>query len=293
MAFTTPRAFALLCALCASLQAQFLTTGIESITLSMSGVAGSTPMNIAWHPDFQQYYGGRGGNSSYGGRVWSASGSIVQTLEPINTDLRSFFHNSNTGNLENITYAANVSSAGYRTVGLDSSGRFTGAYTDAGVVLSGLPSNQVAPAYDAARNLFYAYDSGGTVKTVNPATGAVIGTITLDLTAAGSTNIPYHVIGYEPTYDALITYTTTGGARALAFNPTTGAFITSVSLPGTVPSPDYWRMGYANHLLFVYDSNIDAFRGYQITTIPEPGTVALLALGVTLLGIGHYRRRRR
>ncbi len=292
MAFTTPRALILLCALCGGLQAQFLTTGIESITLSMASVDGSTPMNVAWHPGFQQYYGGRGGSSSYGGRVWSANGAIIQTLSPINTDLRSFFYNSNTSNLENITYAAYGSSAGYRTVGLDSSGRFTGSYTNFSVTLSGLPSDQVAPAFDAARNIFYAYESGSTVKTVNPATGAVVSTITLDLTAAGSPSIPTHVIGYEPTLDALITYTITGGARALAFNPTTGAFVTSVSLPGTLPSPGEWRMGYANHLLFVYDSGLDGYRGYQITAIPEPGTFALLGVGLAMVGIGYYRRRR-
>lgn len=292
MAFTTPRALILLCTLCGSLQAQFLTTGVEKITLSMSSVAGSTPMNIAWHPSFQQYYGGRGGSSSYGGRVWSMSGAIVQTLTPINTDLRSFYYNSNTGNLENITYAAYTSATGRRTVGLDASGLFTGSYTNFSVTLSGFPSDQVSPAYDAARNLFYAYESGSTVKTVNPTTGAVVSTITLDLTAAGSPSIPTHVIGYEPTLDALITYTTTGGARALAFNPTTGAFVTSVSLPGTLPSPGEWRMGYANHLLFVYDSGLDAYKGYQITAIPEPGTLALLGVGLAIVGIGYYRRRR-
>ena len=282
----------LICSLCGSLQAQFLTTGVESITLSMVNVAGSTPMNIAWHPGFQQYYGGRGGNSSYGGRVWNVSGSIVQNLTPINTDLRSFFYNSNTGNLENITYAASGSSAGYRTVGLDANGQFTGSYTNFNVTLTGLPSGQVAPAYDAGRNLFYAYESGSTVKAVSPSTGLAVSTITLDLTAAGSPSIPTHVIGYEPTYDALITYTTSGGARALAFNPTTGAFVTSISLPGTLPSPGEWRMGYANHLLFVYDGGIDGYRGYQITAIPEPGTLALLGTGLVMVAIACYRRRR-
>ena len=292
MAFTTRRALMLLCALCGSLQAQFLTVGVESIALSMVNVSGSTPMNIAWHPGFQQYYGGRGGSSSYGGRVWSASGSILQNLDPINTDLRSFFYNSNTGNLENITYAAYGSSSGYRTVGLDANGLFTGSYSNFSVILSGLPSDQVAPAYDAGRNLLYAYESGSTVKAVNPSTGAVVSTITLDLTAAGSTSLPAHVIGYEPTLDALITYTTTGGARALAFNPTTGAFVTSISLPGTLPSPGDWRMGYANHLLFVYDGGSDSYRGFQITAIPEPGTLALLGTGLVMVAIAYYRRRR-
>lgn len=291
MAFTTPRALLLLLALAGSVQAQFLTTGIETITLSLSGVNGSTPMNIAWHPGFQQYYGGRGGSSSYSGRVWNSSGSIVQTLTPINTDLRSFFYNSNTGNLENVTYAAYYSSSGYRTVGLDANGLFTGSYTNFSVTLSGLPSDQAAPAYDAGRNLLYGFESGSTVKAVSPTTGLVVSTVTLDLTAAGSPTLPTHVIGYDSSNDALITYTTTGGARALAFNPTTGAFVASISLPGTVPSPGEWRMGYANHQLFVYDSGIDSFRGYQITAIPEPGTIALLGVGLAMIGFTWRRRR--
>lgn len=291
MAFTTPRAIALLLALTSSVSAQFLTTGIERFTLSMTGVAGSTPMNIAWHPDYQLYYGGRGGNSSYGGRVWSSSGAIVQTLAPINTDLRSFFYNSTSGKLENVAYAAYGSASGYRTVGLDANGQFTGSYTNIGVTLSGLQSDQVAPAFDAGRNLLYAFNGGATVKAISASTGLVTSTITLDLTAAGSPGLPDYVIGYEPTYDALITYTTTGGARALAFNPTTGAFITSVTLPGTVPAPSDWRMGYANHLLFIYDSEVDGFRSFEITAIPEPGTLALLALGLALVGVVSWRRR--
>jgi len=80
-----------------SLRAQFLTTGIQTTTLSLAGVSGSTPMNIAWHPGFEQYYGGRGGSTSYGGIVWNASGGVVQNLSPINTDLQRFFYKPNTG----------------------------------------------------------------------------------------------------------------------------------------------------------------------------------------------------
>jgi hypothetical protein len=272
------------------LQAQFLLTATPTVTLSMSSVAGSTPMNIAWHPVYGQYYGGRGGNSSYGGIVWSTSGAVLQNLAPINTDLRSFFYNLNTGNLENVTYAAYGSTSGYRAVLLNGSGLFTGNYTNVGVTLSGLADSQVAPAYDAARNLLYAYASGNTVTVVSPATGLAVNSITLDLTAAGSPVLPSDVIGYDAINDALISYTTSGGARALAFNATTGAFLASVTLPALTESPSNWRMGYANDQLFIYNGPIDSYQGFAIAAIPEPGTLSLLATG--LIGFGLFWRRR-
>jgi hypothetical protein len=272
------------------LRAQFLTTGIQTTTLSLTGVNGSTPMNIAWHPGFEQYYGGRGGSTSYGGIVWNASGGVVQNLSPINTDIRSFFYNPNTGRLENITYAAYTNASGYRAVVLTGAGLFTGTYTDVGVTLSGLPMDQVAPAYDAARNLLYAYNSGNTVSVVSPVTGLLVNTITLDFASAGSPTLPYYVIGYDPYNDALISYTATGGIRAVAFSASTGAFLASVTLPGLTQSPDQWRMGYANNQLFVFDNTLDSYIGYTISAVPEPGTTALLATGLLLIGIVCRRR---
>lgn len=271
------------------LQAQFLTTGIQTTTLTLAGVNGSTPMNIAWHPGFEQYYGGRGGSPSYGGIVWNASGGVMQNLSPINTDIRSFFYNPNTGQLENITYAAYSNPSGYRTVVLTGAGLFTGNYTDVGVTLSGLPVDQVAPAYDAGRNLLYAYNTGSTVSVISPVTGLLVSTITLDFASAGSPTLPSYVIGYDPNNDALISYTATGGFRALAFSATTGAFLASVSLPGLTQSPSDWRMGYANNQLFVFSNTLDSYLGYTIT-IPEPGTTFLLVIGVLLIGVV-YRRR--
>jgi hypothetical protein len=274
------------------LQAQFLTNGIQTITLSLSGVNGSTPMNIAWHPGYDQYYGGRGGSTSYGGIVWNASGGVVQNLSPINTDIRSFFYNPNTGRLENVTYAAYTNASGYRAVVLTGSGLFTGNYTDVGVTLSGLPIDQVAPAFDAARNVLYAYNNGNTVSVVSPFSGLLVNTITLDLASAGSPDLPDYVIGYDPYNDALISFTATGGVRALAFSATTGSFLASIPLPGLTQGPTQWRMGYANDQLFVFDDALDRYVGFNITVIPEPGTAALLATGLILIGATCRRRSR-
>ena len=51
-------------------------------------------------------------------------------------------------------------------------------------------------------------------------------------------------------------------------------------------------MGYANDQLFVFDNELNSYLGYTITAIPEPGTAALLATGLLLIGIVHRRRSR-
>jgi|UniRef100_UPI00404A19A1 hypothetical protein len=233
---------------------QFFTTATPTISLSLGNVDGSTPMFVAWHPDFDQYYGGRGGSTTYGGRVWDAAGNIVQTLAPINNDLRSIYYNSNSSNLETIAYNSRFNSSGYRTVVLDSNGLFTGNYTNIGVTLSGIPDSQPAPVYDAARNLLYAFNTSSTVTVISPTTGLSVSTITLDVSAAGYPSLPNYAIGYDAYHDAFITYTTTGGARALAFSATTGDFLASIALPGSIDAPYDWRMSYTNDQLFIYNS---------------------------------------
>lgn len=275
----------------ASLMAQFLTTGTPTIDFDMSATSGSTAMNIAWDPVTNQYYGGRGGSSTFSGRVWGSDGTVLQTLTPLNSDLRSFYYNSNTGNIEEVTFnARGVGTSGFLTVGRDVSGLLTGAYTSIGVSLTGLPTSQVVPAYDAVRNLLYAFDNGSIVTVVNRATGLATGTVTLDLASAGSPTLMQYSIGYDPLNDALISFTTSGGNRALAFSATTGSFLSSISLPGLTSPVTSYGLGYANDQFFIFDSSINAYRGFSL--VPEPGIPALLGTGLAALAAGWWRRRR-
>lgn len=274
---------------------QFLPSGQFTLNLSMTGVTG-TPMNIAWNPVYQQYYGGGGGNVSDTGVIWNAAGGVVQTVT-LNSDLRSFNYNPNTGAIEEITFSANspTSSAyGYLRVNLNSSGLFTSpaTYTATNVTLSGLPSSQVVPAYDAVRNLFYAFNSGNTVTKVSAATGLQTSTLTLDLASAGSPSLMQYSIGYDAATDALIGFTSSGGNRALAFSATTGAFLASISLSGLTSPVNEYGLGFANSQLFIYDGALQAYRGYFITSVPEPATASFLAVGLLAFAAQGWRLRR-
>lgn len=274
-------------------QAQFLTTGIPTVTLSLTGVDGSTPMTLAWHPGYEQYYGGRGGNSSYGGIVWDVTGAVVQIREPINIDIRSINYNAVESRLEIVSYNAvgGTGDYGYKIVSLDEAGLFTGNYSPTGVSLSTLPSGQTAPAFDAMRNVLYGYDSGNQVRVIDATNGQLLSTLTLDLTAAGTTFMNTYVIAYAAGPDALLGFTTTGGNRVVAFAAATGEFLGSVMLPELVSPVTSWGMAYANDQVFIFDNALDAYRGFAL--VPEPGTWALLLSGLGLVCWQVIRRRNR
>jgi hypothetical protein len=235
-----------------------------------------------------------GGSPSYTGVVWNSSGAVVQQLTPLNTDLRSFYYNANTGQIEDVTFSANSPSGsyGYYSVGLNASGLLTGIYTSKGVTLSGLPSSQTVPSYDAVRNLLYGFDNLHSVKAINASTGLAVSTITLDLASAGTSSLMLDSIGYDSVNDALISFTTTGGNRALAFSATTGAFLASISLSGLTSPTNQYGLGFANGQLFIYDGTLQAYRGYFITSIPEPATASLLAVGLLAFAAQGWRLRR-
>jgi hypothetical protein len=286
-------ALILLVASVAPVQAGYLVAGVPTITLDTSGISGY-PMNVAWHPVYNQYYGGGGGFPGASGRVWDAAGSVVQTLTPINDDLRGFYYNPNSGNLEQVAYGSkSVGTAPGSRRWVDWNGPVHVFATvnhypaSAAIKCRCLQSNEptVCTILDG---------SPTTVEVTNRATGLSAGSVTLNLVAAGIPALSYVELGYDPFNNALISFTTSGGNRALAFDAATGAFLASISLPG-LGSPDTnYAMGYTNNQFFIWDAAANLYRGFisdgVLSAVPEPGTLSLFGLGA--LGLLTARRRR-
>lgn len=273
--------------LASTVTAQVLPNGVPTIYLER-GAGSQTPMNIAYHPGFDYYYGSNGGNPGYPGWVWNSSGTRIQDLAAVNIDVRSWYYNPNTGQLEVLSYNAMGGGAqrGLIAPGVDGSGLLTGGTTTLMASVPGLISAQTMPAYDPNGDLFYSRDANNaTVNVASRATGAFVSSFNLDLASAGVTggDLTDYAMGYDPAFNLLIV-TDDPNNRALVFD-TNGAYIGASALNVDVPSN--YRVGYANGQLFVFDTLRNGWQGYTIL-VPGPGAAALLGLA----GLAGRRRRR-
>jgi len=254
--------------------------------------------SIAYHPGFDQYYGGNAGTASGPGYVWSSTGTLLQSTSSSNVDFRSLNYNPATNAIEVVTFAARLNSSSNRgliTMGLQGTGLYNGANSVALAMVPGLIGNQTMPAYNPSTNQLYSADnvlSPGTINVVSRATGAGTGVINLDLAAAGvsPSSLTSYSINYDPVNDALISFDYVGD-QALVFD-LSGAFLGASQLPA-FPSSSAYSVGYANEQLFVYDTSAGAYRGFDIFAanagaVPEP--TSLIVWG--LLGAVGLKRRR-
>jgi len=251
-----------------------------------AGFAGSTAMNIAFHPGFNQYYGGHGGNINFSMFVWDSAGNLLQTFTPSGVDTRALNYNGNTGALEDVTFnaIAGGNPSGLVQMGLDGSGLFNGSNTNLLGALPGLDGSQTMPAYDSARNQFYSRSASGTLNVVSRFNGSLLGTIPLDLVAAGSPALQGEFVGYDSFFDVFITLDITN-QRALVHD-FTGAYLGASSIG--IFNPDFtdYNVGYANGQLFAFDQQINAWRGYDLfeeSPLPEPSTVSLMGVALAVL----------
>lgn len=224
----------------------------ETIQLPGSGINQNTA-SIGYDPLLGLYYGSQAGNQAYTAVVWDQSGNPVQALSPMNIDARAWNFNANTGGIEVVTV-----SSGYFSANRDADGTLLGSYDTIMSQLGGSPSSQVMPAYNSATNEFYAYGLGSTVSVLDAATGNVSRTITLDLDSAGNPNMTDYFIGLDSQQNVLVTV---GGSYAYIFD-LNGNFVRSEQLI-LIADADF-DAGYANGQLFVFNSGIGGFQGYDL-----------------------------
>lgn len=233
--------------------------GVRTIFLPSGGQNWGAPMNVAYDPGRDLYYTGGGGFPSNDATVLDGSGNIVSTT-PVPADLRSWFFNPNTGNLELVSYNAvgGGGDYGFFTCGRNGSGHLDGTKSLIFSSMSGLNGSQTMPAFDPVANVLYSGTTGSTtVNKVDRATGNLISTIAC--TGGPGGNGSYSV-GYDGDEDWLMLFDSSG-SRVMVFNGTSGAYIGSATVDVTYGN---YGFGYANKQVWVYDSSRGGWQGYDI-----------------------------
>ncbi|MAU40821.1 MAG: hypothetical protein CMF31_04285 [Kordiimonas sp.] len=261
-------------------------TATATIQLLGSGQV-SNSASVGYDPVAGLYYASRAGSSSYTANVWDNSGTLQQSLSPMNADARGWNYNANTGQMELVTFTSDL-----LTVGRTAAGLLTGTYTTQLNNMAGSPSSQAMLTYDSGRDRFYGYGStGNSVSVISHTTGALQSTITLDFLSAGITDLVDHFIGYDAVEDVLVGVS---GAAAYVFD-LTGSYLGSSSLGMTADSN--FDMGYANGQVFLLSNQLGGYQGYDIfnsTVPPRPNGVSEPAAAVLMLaGMGLLVLRRR
>lgn len=275
-------------------QPTVLPNGQATINLSRgTGFVGTNTMALTHHPGFNQYYGGNGGSGTFSGFVWDASGTLIQTLTPINVDIRGVNYNANTNTIQVVTFNAIAGGApsALMDMGLTGAGLYTGSNTSVLATMPGLSSNQTMPAYDSDTNRFFSRSTGTTVNIVSGVDGTLVSSVNLDLAPVGNPTLKGNFLGYDSFFDVFVTLENTADPRAFVHN-LDGSFIGASQLSGVVSPPANFNSGYTNGQVFVFDSSINSYRGFVIfAPIPEPGSLLLGGLALAT-GAGAVWRRR-
>lgn len=244
---------------CGVAQAQ-LHNGVRTVFLQSGGVNWGAPMNVAYDPNLNVYYTGGGGFPANDATVNDAGGNILSTVQ-VPADLRSWFYNPNTGNLELASYnAVNGDGVNYGlfNIGRDGSGYLTGTKSTILNSMPGLNGDQTMPAYDSVGNVLYSGTfPSTTVNKVDRATGSLLTTI--NLTGGPGSNGTYSV-GYDRDENWLMLFDS-NGSRVMVYDGTSGAYIGSAATDVAVAN---YGFGYANKQVWVYDGSRRGWQGYDI-----------------------------
>lgn len=270
-----------------ALHAQVLPEAALGIKIPMGKAPSTRPMTVAYHPALMHYYVADGGLAPMGSEweapisksqvhAFNAEGKYVNSASP-GYDNRSIYYNSNTGNIETITY--NISSkygfapnTGMYALKLAETGKITDASTEIMQFNPAFGDSFTMPTYDAANNLYLAKQHrSNKVFIVDTKKREPIGEITLDITKAGAKS--------DDISDSFVAYTGVKGEelalldldhKAILIFDLSGKFIAKSLLPKGIKlrAKNYYNgLGYANDMFFLYnegEGEFGTYHGYRI-----------------------------
>jgi len=273
--------------LASTANAEILPEAEVGIKIPMVKKPTTRPFTIAHIPGFKRYYIADGGLAPMGSETeapysksqihaYDEDGKYVNSSRP-GYDNRSIYYNSNTHQLETITY--NISSdlgfapnSGIFSIHLTEAGDLKDSSDEISQFNPAFGDSATIPSYDAEHKRYYAKQAhGNNVFIVDPNSREKTGVITLELDKAGA--------AHDDVSDSFIAYTAVKGEefalldvdhKTVLMFDITGKFVGKSALPKTLKlraNNHYTGLGYANQMLFVFhepEGEFGTYYGFKI-----------------------------
>jgi len=273
--------------LASTANAEILPEAEVGIKIPMVKKPTTRPFTVAHIPGFKRYYIADGGLAPMGSETeapysksqihaYDEDGKYVNSSRP-GYDNRSIYYNSNTHQLETITY--NISSdlgfapnSGIFSIHLTEAGDLKDSSDEISQFNPAFGDSATIPSYDAEHKRYYAKQAhGNNVFIVDPNSREKIGVITLELDKAGA--------AHDDVSDSFIAYTAVKGEefalldvdhKTVLMFDITGKFVGKSALPKTLKlraNNHYTGLGYANQMLFVFhepEGEFGTYYGFKI-----------------------------
>ncbi|TFW71126.1 hypothetical protein C3Y98_07590 [Methylotenera oryzisoli] len=273
--------------LASTANAEILPEAEVGIKIPMVKKPTTRPFTVAHIPGFKRYYIADGGLAPMGSETeapysksqihaYDEDGKYVNSSRP-GYDNRSIYYNSNTHQLETITY--NISSdlgfapnSGIFSIHLTEAGDLKDSSDEISQFNPAFGDSATIPSYDAEHKRYYAKQAhGNNVFIVDPNSREKTGVITLELDKAGA--------AHDDVSDSFIAYTAVKGEefalldvdhKTVLMFDITGKFVGKSALPKTLKlraNNHYTGLGYANQMLFLFhepEGEFGTYYGFKI-----------------------------
>lgn len=273
--------------LASTANAEILPEAEVGIKIPMVKKPTTRPFTVAHIPGFKRYYIADGGLAPMGSETeapysksqihaYDENGKYVNSSRP-GYDNRSIYYNTNTHQLETVTY--NISSdlgfapnSGIFSIHLTESGDLKDSSDEISQFNPAFGDSATIPSYDAEHKRYFAKQAhGNNVFIVDPTSREKTGVITLELDKAGA--------AHDDVSDSFIAYTAVKGEefalldvdhKTVLMFDITGKFVGKSALPKTLKlraNNHYTGLGYANQMLFVFhepEGEFGTYYGFKI-----------------------------
>ncbi|MEE9331249.1 MAG: hypothetical protein V3U89_03355 [Methylophilaceae bacterium] len=270
-----------------TLQAEVLPEAQLGLKMPLAKVPTTRPMTVAYHPVLKHYYVADGGLAPLGSEweapisksqvhAFNAEGKYINSANP-GYDNRSIYYNTNTGDIETITY--NISSefgfapnTGMYALEVDETGKIKDTSKEIMQFHSAFGDAFTMPTYDAENKRYFAKQKrSNKVLIVAADKDDPIGDITLDIAKAGAK--------FDDISDNFVAFTGKKGEelalldldhKAILIFDLSGKFIAKSALPKGLKlrAKNYYNgLGYTNDMFFLYHENegeFGTYHGYKV-----------------------------